>query len=244
MDCRHADLLMLFSPRDLVSADSLALEAHLQSCAACTARHAASRSAETSLRRSFAAVPMDAAAKARTRSGLLHRQAAMVRRRMLNRAGLPASLLLIFGLGLGVRHQLRPTLDAGDFAYREQILLEAPQQAVELWLADRRLPVPPFDLNFDLYLTHGTQTIDGREVPVMTFVRPVPGGERVEMAKVYAVRRADFHLDRLKDAQASLVNATVIRPADRVDLVWVVIHTTPTMEPFLKPRGQDLASAS
>lgn len=243
MDCRHADLLMLFTPRDLTAGDRLALDTHLQSCDACKARHAATRDVDAALRRSFAAVSVDAAAKSRVRSGLLGRQATMIRNRRLVLAGTAATILLAIGLTLGLRHQLRPVLDASDLAYAEQIVLEAPQQSVEAWLNDRRLPPPPFELYFAYYLTHGAQTIGGVEVPVVTFVRPVPGADRLDVAKIYAIRRVDFHVDKLKDAQASLVMATVIRPAGRDDLVWVAIHTTPTLEPFLKPRGRDMAAA-
>jgi len=238
MDCRHADLLMLFPARDLLPADRTALETHIRTCASCSTHFSQSQAADAAIRRSFAAVTIDGVAKLRTRTNLLALRAAIVRKRNATWAGTAAALLMVVGLSLGIRHQLRPTFDAGEMAYREQLVLVSPQQAVERWLSERRLPQPPFDLNYALYLSHGTQTVEGVEVPVLTFVRPVPAGDRVEFLKVYAVSRGDFHLGSVKDAQASLVTATVIRPTDLGGMLWVLLHTTPTVEPFLMPRGQ------
>lgn len=93
--------------------------------------------------------------------------------------------------------------------------------------APRDLP-RPFD--YDLYVFHGTERIQGRDVPVVVFrestrsvlgrAAPNPKGR----AKVYILRADDtFDTRDMKPAGNSTWTVDVIR--DRPGFVYVIVHT-------------------
>ncbi len=220
---------------DLTPADRAALAAAVAAdpTMADYARRAAAE--DSALGTAMRAVVVPPSAKSRVLARLTARRACKLRRARLTLAGSAAAVLLAGGVGVGVVHSLRPALDGYDLAVANERAVEAPERTVRDFLAARGLPAgPPLDLNFGHYLTHGTERIDGRDVPVVTFVRPRQGGG-FDFLKLYAVTGRQFRLDGLTDAQASLCTAHVYDDDRAPGVRWVAVSTTVTVEPFLRP---------
>ena len=202
------------------------------------ADYARRRGAEDrALAAAMAAVAVPGGAKSRALGRLLARRSATVWRQRLTAAGLAATVLLTAGLTVGVKHSLRPTLDGYTAAYDNEQAIEAPEQAVRAFLAGRGLPPElPAELDYAKYLEHGTQTLQDRDVPVVTFVVPQPNSSRFDYVKVYVVTARQFKLDALQAAQSSLCTTTVLTDPRAPGVRWVLVHTSPTLEPFLKPQ--------
>ena len=134
-------------------------------------------------------------------------------------------------------HSLRPALDSYAMAYINEQAIEAPEQAVRAFLAGHGLPPElPAELDYAKYLEHGTQTLQGRDVPVVTFVLKEPNANRFDYVKVYVVTARQFKLDALQAAQSSLCTTTVLTDPGAPGVRWVLVHTSPTLELFLKPQ--------
>ena len=183
------------------------------------------------------AVAVPAGAKSRALARLLARRSATAWRQRLTVASLAAAAFLAVGLAAGVTHSLRPTLDGYAVAYANEQAIEAPEQTVRAYLAGRGLPPGlPAELDYGKYLEHGTQSLEGRDVPVVTFVLIPPNATRFDYLKVHVVTGSQFRLDGLEAAQSSLCTTTVLTDARAPNVRWVLVHTTPTIEPFLKPQ--------
>ena len=221
---------------ELPPADRAALAA-LVAADPALADYARRRAAEDgALSTAMAAVTVPAGAKARALNLLLVRRSATLWRQRLTAAGLAAAVLLGVGLTLGVSHSLRPTLDSYAAAYDNEQAIEAPELAVRAFLAGHGLPPGlPVELDYAKYLEHGTQTLHGRDVPVVTFVLPQPNANRFDYVKVYVVTDRQFKLDGLAAAQSSLCTTTVLTDPRSPGVRWVLVHTSPTLDAFLKP---------
>jgi hypothetical protein len=238
MDPNLARMLIHFDrpggPNELTPADRAALEETLRAhpeLASLTNRQGAEDRAMTSALRS---VPVPPSARANTLEKLLARRSALVWRQRILGGALAATIVCGVGLSLGLTHRFRPSLDAYELAIHNERFIEAPQENVRLWLEHNRLPtMMPVDMDFTHYLEHGTQNIRGVDVPVVTFVAK-NANARLDFAKVYLVSNSQFQLQDLTDAQSSLTMATVHRDPRHPGYAWVIIHTTPTLEPFLK----------
>ena len=184
----------------------------------------------------MANVAVPAGAESRALGRLLARRSATLWRQRLTAGGLAAAVLLGVGLGLGVTHTLRPALDGDAAAFVNERAIEAPEQAVRAFLAGRGLPQElPAELDYARYLEHGTQELQGRDVPVVTFVIGHPD-HRLDYVKVYVVTAGQFKFDGLREAQSSLCTTTVLTDPRAPGVRWVLVHTSPTLEPFLKPQ--------
>ena len=201
------------------------------------ADYARRRAAEdAALSTAMAAVAVPPGAKSRALGRLLARRSAALYRRRVTVASLAASALLGVGLALGVAHSLRPTLDAYRAAYDNERAIEAPELAVRAFLAGRGLPPGlPLDLDYARYLEHGTQPLQGRDVPVVTFVAAPPNTNRLEFVKVYVVTDRQFKPDNVPAAQSSLCTTTVQTDARAPGVTWVLVHTAP-LDLFVKPQ--------
>ncbi len=184
----------------------------------------------------MAAVAVPSLAKSRALGRLLARRSATIWRQRLTAAGVAATVLLAGGLSLGVTHSLRPAVDGDAAAIVNERAIEAPEQAVRAFLAGRGLPAElPAELDYARYLEHGTQELQGRDVAVITFVIGQPDN-RLDYVKVYVVTEAQFKFDGLRAAQSSLCTTTVLTDPGTPGVRWVLVHTSPTLEPFLKPQ--------
>ena len=83
----------------------------------------------------------------------------------------------------------------------------------------------------------GYDLIDGRMVPWVQFrLPPQPGAHRPDTARVLIVRKSRFKLDpdQFRNTQNSFFNVLAI-PDDGRGVGYVILFTTPTLDPFLKP---------
>jgi len=55
-----------------------------------------------------------------------------------------------------------------------------------------------------------------------------------EFARVYIVRDFTHDTRALKDAQSSLCKVTVMRAPGRPEITYVILHSTDTLDPFLR----------
>ena len=201
------------------------------------ADYARRRAAEdATIASAMANVTVPAGAKSRALGRLLARRSATVWRQRLTAGGLAAAVLLAAGLAVGATHSLRPTLNGDAAAFANERAIEAPEEAVRAFLARRGLPPDlPAELDFARYLEHGTQELQGRDVPVVTFVIGHPD-HRLDYVKVYVATEGQFKFDGLRAAQSSLCTTTVLTDPRAPGVRWVLVHTSPTLEPFLKPQ--------
>jgi len=242
MDCIEARWMATIGREGFTADDRSLWEQHLNTCPACRTLVAGDEAFVASLRHVGQQVPLDSTRKATLRAELMQRRRWRYWQgvvRVASCAGAAAVvLLLIYG---GIHHQ-RPAPDAADLALNQQRIYEAPRDVVHSWWQAQGLIPPAQDWNFDHYVDHGWTEISGVRAPQVTFVRHSAGGQRVDTAKLIALRPQDFHLKQLTDAQASIVFITVLPPVADQRWVWLVIHTTPTIEPFLRPQAGALAT--
>ncbi len=239
MDRNLAIALLAFDRRgagELPPAERAALDAFVAADPA-LADYARRRAAEdATIGNAMADVAVPGGAKSRALGRLLARRSATIWRQRLTAGGLAATVLLGVGLGVGATHSLRPALNGDDAAFVNERAIEAPEQAVRAFLAGRGLPQElPAELDFARYLEHGTQDLQGRDVPVITFVIGHPDG-RLDYVKVYVATAGRFKFDGLQAAQSSLCTTTVLTDPRAPGVRWVLVHTSPTLEPFLKPQ--------
>lgn len=240
MDRNLAIALLAFDRRgvagELPPAERVAFDAFVAADPALAdyARRRAAEDATIVLAMATVAVPGNA--KSRALGLLLARRSATIWRQRLTAGGLALTLLLGVGLVVGVSNSLRPTLDGDVAALANERAIEAPEQAVRAFLAGRGLPPDlPAELDYARYLEHGTQELQGRDVPVITFVMGHPD-HRLDYVKVYVATESQFKFDNLRAAQSSLCTTTVLTDARSPGVRWVLVHTSPTLDPFLKPQ--------
>jgi hypothetical protein len=238
LDPNTARLLILLdrpgSGHELLPEDRAALEATLARDPDLAAFAQRYRTQEAQFAQNLRAVPVPEAAKARTLEHLLLTRSRLVWRRRAWAATATLTLLTTGAITWGVSHQLRPRFDTLQVAIQNERNIEGPQSEVFAWLTERgHPPTLAADWDFGRYLAHGHETIQGVEVPVVTFILNSPG-QRTDYAKVYIVPQSRFHIDQLRDAQSSLTMTTVLRDADQPRYAFVVVHTTPNLAPFLR----------
>jgi hypothetical protein len=240
MTCRDAQFYLRLRRE---SADELGetaadLDRHLAACPDCGAEARAERSFDRALGSAMRAVVVPAALRGQLLANLSATRGSLVRQKMVRSVALAASLFLTVGLAFGAFSASRPKLDTSLIVTTTDEQLQNPELATSQWLAEQHLrPELPFRFDFDLYVTHGTQPVQGRDVPVVVFrERTGPG-----FAKILIFRRgAQFDLKGVQDAQASHSRAVVLdEPTRFPDVVYVVVYTGQSLQPFLKSPGSE-----
>jgi len=232
MTCRDAQFYLRLRRE---SADELGeaaadLARHLASCPDCAAESRAESSFDNALGKAMRAVAVPAALRGQLLAQLSETRGSMVRRTVVRSVALAASLFLTVGLAFGAFSASRPKLDTMDLVQRNDEQLQNPEEATRRWLAEQKLPTQlPLRFNFDLYLTHGKEPVQGRDVPVIVFREPnSPTG----FAKVFLFRPgSQFDLKGVQGAQASLSQAVV---KETPDVVYVIVFTGPRIDAFLR----------
>jgi len=246
MNCRDAQFYLRLRRE---SADELGpdvagdLDRHLDGCPDCAAESAAERSFDHALGSAMRAVVVPAALRARLVANLSAHRGTQLRRQMFRSAAMAASVFLTMGLAFGAFSAARPRLDATELVNGTDFKLQNPEEATRLWLASQKLPTElprPFD--FDLFVTYGTEPVQGRDVPVVTFRER---GQGPGLAKVYIFHAGRFDLRGVPgEVQASHSRALVIDDQKQHrGVVYVVVFTGPSLDPFLKARGGQTAGA-
>lgn len=248
MDCRDAQFYLRLRRH---AADELGGEVtgellrHMAHCPACATEARTLAAFDRAIATAVQDVPMPPGLRSRLIAHVSARRGAALRRKAFRYAGLAAALLLSLGVAYGAYRSTRPHLDTAALADEAQ-RLDSPQLAEETvakWLAGQNRPrdLPrPFD--YDLYVFHGTERIQGRDVPVVVFrestrsvlgrAAPNPKGR----AKVYILRADDtFDTRDMKPAGNSNWTVDVIR--DRPGFVYVIVHTG-ELERFYRGWGE------
>jgi hypothetical protein len=231
MTCRDAQFYLRLRRE---SADELGetaadLDRHLVACPDCAGEARAESSFDRALGTAMRAVVVPAALRGQLLANLTATRTTLVRQKSVRSVALAASLFLTVGLAFGAFSASRPKLDPMGIVFDTDERLQNPEEATRRWLAEQKLPTTlPKPFNFDLYATHGKETVQGRDVPMVMFREPSGPG----FAKVYLFRTGGrFDLKGVQEAQASHSRAMVI---ETTAVVYVIVFTGQRLEPFLR----------
>jgi hypothetical protein len=227
MNCELARLRIALGAEGRVGEGADALAAHIQACPHCGGAAAF----ESALGTAMNAVPVPAGLHERLLKSASVRRSAEFRRAVGRSFAIAATVVAALGVGAGAFWRTRPNLDTNGLAIRGEIERETPKETVHNWLVRKHLPADlPLDFEYRWHSFHGTGELGEAEVPVVVFQRGA------EFARVYIVKDSDAKLASLKEAQSSLCKVTILRIPGRPDLAYVVVHSTDTLDPFLKQK--------
>ena len=239
MNCNLARMLLAFPKADLAADDRAALDAHVAGCPVC----ARTASAEGALHRAFAtamqSVPVPAGLHAKLlRDGFAVR-GAKHRRTLYRYSALAAAVLLAIGVGFGGYLHTRPEIDTAAETIRVEQEWEGRSGPVREWLVKQDLPESlPVEFDYRHYVAHGWGELAGRKVPMIVFLGQFTndfGAVQTHTARVYIADSTTFkNIDKLEDAQTSLVRLTVKTDPARPKLAYIIVFTSETLDPFLK----------
>ncbi len=243
MECPNARMLLAYrrpgGPAELAPEDADELDRHLAGCPACAAAARRQDGFDMAVGRAMRTVAVPAGLRDRLLTDALARRGLTWRRTAYQYAAAAAVVVLAVLTASGIGFALRPAFDADRPADQFAQRIENPEQTVRAWLAAQGLPQSlPYDFNFGLLADYGKETIDGRDVPVITFRAALPGAGRPDEVRVYIVRKSQFKLDEAKfrSVQNSFCNVQVV-PDDGRGVGYAILFTSPSLEPFLKPTG-------
>ncbi len=235
MDCRDAQFylrLRRHTADELGSELTADLDRHVDTCPACAMQSRTAARFDRAVAAAMTGIPVPAGLRERLVVQLSAQRGAVLRRKAYRYVGVAAALFLTVGISYGMFWKARPVADTTALVHSldRRADAELAEADVRDWLLAQKLPsqLPePFDFRF--YITHGTEPIQGRDVPVVVFRDPVGS----EMAKVFVFRDGPFDLKAMATAQASHWQARVYTHEAR-GVVYVIAFTGPTLDPFLK----------
>lgn len=237
MDCTNAQTWLAFrKPGELPPDELTALTAHLTTCPACASTVTVADHFDAVVGKAMVSVPVPAGLRDSLVKKAITRARVAMMRKLGQAAGIAATVLISLGLIYGVFVTLRPTFHLDDLTMREDSVRDDPERAVRDWLLAEKLPTDlPLDFDFRNHVFHGKERVRDRDVPVIMFQIPRPG-QRPDVAKLYLVRREQFNLGQLKDAQSSFFAGKVVRTSDaHPGVVYVVLYTSESLTPFQNP---------
>ena len=211
-----------------------ALERHLTGCPACAAAGRALAGFDAAIGRAMRAVPVPEGLRDQLFAEVATRRGAVLRRKTYRYLAAAASVVVTCGLALGVYSAARPQADVTQLIIHNDELgqPQGAERQIAAFLKAHRLPALPEPFDPTLFIHAGTETVQGRDVPVLIFrERNGPG-----LAKVYAFRDTSFKLDAIRDEQASLFTAKPY-PNAAARMTYVVVFTGMDLSPFLRGGG-------
>jgi hypothetical protein len=237
MDCRTARLLLHFTGRpagELDPAESGDLQGHLGDCPECQDLAEAERRLDDRLGRAMREVPVPESLRGAVLTRLGASRDALYRAWLVRAAGVAAVLALVAWLGW---HWLdrRPAVTLNEVIASAERIGES---QVDQWLREvnGELSAPP-DFDPHKLAGYGFADVDGRRVPVLTYVVGVPGGG-VAWAHVYLFADRRFDLDELRRQGAGSglgVTAEVHEYEARPGVVYVMVFTGDDLQRFKRP---------
>jgi hypothetical protein len=241
MECRDAQFYLRFRRpgADELGPEAAAdLDRHLAECPMCGPAARAEAAFDRAMGTAMTAVPIPAGLRNALVAHVAASRGAVLRRKAYRSAGLLAAAVLLVGVGLGLLNTKKaPDVDALIALFESQAAPDPHGEAVGHWLAQHNLPPTlPADFDFALHEDHRVERVQNRDVPVIVFRDRNGQGK----AKVYAFREdARFALKTLreengKSAPSSQCTVTYIAPPETPGVVYVIVHTGPTLAPFLK----------
>jgi hypothetical protein len=241
MDCPSARLLLAYrrpgGPAELAPEDAAALDRHLVECPACAAAIRRQDGFDAALGSAMRAVTAPVGLRDRLITDALARSGAIWRRTVYQYATAASILVMTALTTAGVGLALRPAFDTDRVANEYATRYEVPEPSVRDFLSRADVPTAlPYDFNYALLDGVGFDQIDGRMVPWVQFrLPPQQGAHRPDTARVLIVRKSRFKLDpdQFRNTQNSFFNVLAI-PDDGRGVGYVILFTTPTLDPFLK----------
>ncbi len=239
MNCSLSRMLLEFPAADLAAEDRASLAAHVAGCPNCAKLATSEVSHHSVFAKAMQAVPMPVELHAQLlRKGFAQR-GARHRQQFYRWSALVAAIAIAIGLGFSSYLGSRPEIDTMALAVATEQDWEQREAPVREWLVKQELPGDlPLDFDFRNYAFHGKGELAGRDTSVVVFQNQFTnqfGTKETHTARVYIVELSRYkNFEKLVDAQASLVRVTVKRHPTRTDLAYVIVHTTETLDPFLK----------
>lgn len=242
MDCPNARLLLAHrrpgGPAELAPEDAATLDRHLTECPACAAAARQQDGFDAALGSAMRAVAAPVGLRDRLITDALARSGAIWRRTVYQYAT-AASILVVSALTTtSIGLVLRPAFNTDHVANEYANRYEVPEPSVRDFLNTADVPTSlPYDFNFALHDGVGYELIDGRMVPWVQFrIPPQQGAHRPDTVRVLIVRKSRFKLDpgQFRNTQNSFFNVLAI-PDDGRGVGYVILFTTPSLDPFLKP---------
>lgn len=237
MDCRDAQFyLRLRRPGsdDLDPDVAAALDRHLTGCAGCAAAERALTGFDAAVGRAMWAVPVPEGLRDQLFTEAAARRGAVRRRTAYRYLATAASVVVTCGLAFGVYSAARPQADIRAIVDRGDELgqPQGAERQIAAFLKAQNLPALPEPFDPALFVFAGTESVQGRDVPVLLFRERTGPGQ----AKVLAYRSSAFKLDKLHDEQASLFSAKLY-PNPTAGVTYVVVFTGMDLTPFLRGGG-------
>ena len=234
MNCSDYRLLIPFRRTgDLLPEDAERLDAHLETCSACTSL-ATPSPADVVIQKAFQSVIVPSGLKDRVgRAVAMERRAMAVRR--VGRFGLLISILALMGFaGWGVYGLTRPKLDTVAIGIWNEREVESGQarNLVYSWLEAEKLPTElPFEFEYKYFVSRGYEMMGRAYVPVVKFQNQAakPVGS---FAKVYFIRNSEVDVKAAVDAESSLCTVRVIPGANGI--TYLLVHTGADPLPFVR----------
>lgn len=229
MNCELARLGVALGPEGRAGELGTPLAEHLRGCPACSVPAAREAAFDRAVAMAMNDVPVPADLQTRLIQAEFARRGAGLRRTVYRGLGRVAALAMALGIAGGASWRYRPAIDADQVAMSADGERKNPPDAVREWLARQDLPPElPFDFDYRFHAFHGRGELGGVGAPVVVFLR---GGD---FARVYIVRDSAANTDRLRGAESSLCRVAVVASPIRKDVRYVIVHTTDTLDPFLR----------
>lgn len=234
--CRACD-----GPRGLTHADVDALSAHMASCPECSQASSGPATAfDAAIGSAIRDVPVPLTAKMKLGRVVAARAASRMYRTWALRAAVVAVAAIGGGLGYGVHRASRPPFDPGALVWQVDRERVDPEWAVHAWLADEGMPETlPADFKMAFCTSYGKVPVQGQDVPSIEFryFDPQSGGE--EIARLFILSDAQFKFADLSPGRSSYFTSQLLHDdRDNSGYVYVVLYTTPTLDPFLNSVGR------
>ncbi len=188
------------------------------------------REFEARIAKTMQAVSVPSDLKLKIESSLTASQGGGFRKKTYWAMGLAASLLLGFGGVSAYRIANAPTLDLNELIVQADGEADNPRGSVENYLGHRFSPESPINLNLLAFV--GSDRLQGRDLP-MIYLR---NGSKNVYAKVYVVSSKDFRVAETLPATISGFyghKVEKLRDKDRKDLIYVILYTGDSINPFL-----------
>jgi hypothetical protein len=238
MDCKTARLMLEFARPQHAELDPLdlrALEVHVAACPECTLQAKQERALDEQFGRAMCKVDVPDQLRTRLLRRLAKENAAAAKwrwKRYAAAATAVAALLLLAIGGWAMWHQATlPPLDMNAIKDRTvQNEYGVNPAAIQKEYRERGITMtPPASLNYSFLAFHGMGSLQGQQVPCLTFIRDDSDANIHANAMVYVVSDRDFNLSKVPETyqwaeQGYKYKVELKRESGSPDL-YVIVYT-------------------